>query len=148
MANADFYLTAEQREMRDLVRAIARERIAPLAAHVDETEAYPDESLKLLGDQGLMGLYIPEAHGGTNMGTLAFCLALEEIACAFARVRSGGACPIVAAGTEEQKRRYLPRLASGEITAAFSLSEPGAGSDAGAMTCRAGRKGDRYVLEG
>src|SRR5881397_201201 len=150
----DFYLTAEQREMRDLVRAMARERIAPLAAHVDEAEAYPDESLKLLGDQGLMGLYIPEAYGGTDMGTLAFCLAVEEIAWACASsatiylVQYAGGWPIVAAGTEAQKRRFLPRLASGEITAAFSLSEPGAGSDAAAISTRAVRKGDRYVLNG
>src|SRR2546427_1460722 len=79
MGRDDFYLTAEQREMRDLVRAIARDRIAPLAAHVDEAEAYPDESLKLLGDQGLMGLYIPEAYGGSPMGPPPFCPALEGI---------------------------------------------------------------------
>jgi len=154
MAQDDFYLTAEQREMRDLARAIARDRIAPLAAHVDEAEAYPDEALKLLGDQGLMGLYIPEAYGGTDMGTLAFCLAVEEIAWACASsatiylVQYAGGWPIVAAGTDDQKRRYLPRLASGEITAAFSLSEPGAGSDAAAISTRAVRKGDRYVLNG
>ena len=154
MAGDDFYLTAEQREMRDLVRAIARDRIAPRAALVDETEAYPEEGLKLLGDQGLMGLYIPEAYGGTDMGTLAFCLAVEEIAWACAAsatiylVQYAGGWPIVAAGSAEQKRRYLPRLASGEITAAFSLSEPGAGSDAAALATRAVRKGDRYVLNG
>jgi alkylation response protein AidB-like acyl-CoA dehydrogenase len=172
MAGHDFYLTAEQREMRDLVRAIARDRIAPRgarrgggpppprdriaprAAEVDETEAYPEEELKLLGDQGLMGLYIPEAYGGTDMGTLAFCLAVEEIAWACASsatiylVQYAGGWPIVAAGSAEQKRRYLPRLASGEITAAFSLSEPGAGSDAAALATRAVRKGDRYVLNG
>jgi alkylation response protein AidB-like acyl-CoA dehydrogenase len=154
MAGDDFYLTAEQREMRDLVRAIARDRIAPRAAHVDETEAYPEEGLKLLGDQGLMGLYIPEAYGGTDMGTLAFCLAVEEIAWACAAsatiylVQYAGGWPIVAAGSAEQKRRYLPRLASGEITAAFSLSEPGAGSDAAALATRAVRKDDRYVLNG
>jgi alkylation response protein AidB-like acyl-CoA dehydrogenase len=154
MARDDFYLTTEQREMRDLVRAIARDRIAPLAAHVDETESYPDESLKLLGDQGLMGLYIPEAYGGTNMGTLAFCLAVEEIAWACASsaiiylVQYVGGWPIVAAGTDEQRRRYLPRLASGEITSAFSLSEPGAGSDAASISTRAVRKGDRYLLNG
>jgi alkylation response protein AidB-like acyl-CoA dehydrogenase len=154
MADKDFYLTAEQREMRDLVRAIARDRIAPRAAEVDETEAYPEEGLKLLGDQGLMGLYIPEAYGGTDMGTLAFCLAVEEIAWACASsatlylVQYAGGWPIVAAGSAEQKRRYLPRLASGEITAAFSLSEPGAGSDAAALATRAVRKGDRYVLNG
>ena len=154
MARDDFYLTPEQREMRNLVRAIARDRIAPRAAQVDETESYPDESLKLLGDQGLMGLYIPEAYGGTDMGTLAFCLAVEEIAWACASsatiylVQYAGGWPIVAAGNDEQKRRYLPRLASGEITAAFSLSEPGAGSDAAALATRAVRKGDRYVLNG
>ena len=154
MAGNDFYLTAEQREMRDLVRAIARDRIAPRAAEVDETEAYPEDGLKLLGDQGLMGLYIPEAYGGTDMGTLAFCLAVEEIAWACASsatiylVQYAGGWPIVAAGSAEQKRRYLPRLASGEITAAFSLSEPGAGSDAAALATRAVRKGDRYVLNG
>jgi acyl-CoA dehydrogenase len=154
MARDDFYLTPEQREMRDLVRTIARDRIAPRAAQVDETESYPEESLKLLGDQGLMGLYIPEAYGGTDMGTLAFCLAVEEIAWACASsatiylVQYAGGWPIVAAGNDEQKRRYLPRLASGEITAAFSLSEPGAGSDAAALATRAVRKGDRYVLNG
>ena len=154
MARDDFYLTAEQREMRNLVRTIARDRIAPLAAHVDEAEAYPDGSLKLLGDQGLMGLYIPEAYGGTDMGTLAFCLAVEEIAWACASsatiylVQYAGGWPIVAMGNEEQKRRYLPRLASGEITAAFSLSEPGAGSDAASITTRAVRRDDRYVLNG
>jgi len=154
MAGNDFYLTAEQREMRDLVRAIARDRIAPRAAEVDETEAYPEDGLKLLGDQGLMGLYIPEAYGGTDMGTLAFCLAVEEIAWACASsatiylVQYAGGWPIVTAGSAEQKRRYLPRLASGEITAAFSLSEPGAGSDAAALATRAVRKGDRYVLNG
>jgi len=154
MAGHDFYLTAEQREMRDLVRAIARDRIAPRAAEVDETEAYPEDGLKLLGDRGLMGLYIPEAYGGSDMGTLAFCLAVEEIAWACASsatiylVQYAGGWPIVAAGSAEQKRRYLPRLASGEITAAFSLSEPGAGSDAAALATRAVRKGDRYVLNG
>jgi alkylation response protein AidB-like acyl-CoA dehydrogenase len=150
----DFYLTDEQRAMRDLVRSVARDRIAPLAARVDETEAYPAEQLELLGKQGLMGLYIPEAYGGSAMGALAFCIAVEEIAWACAStaviylVQYAGGWPIVAAGNEEQKRRYLPRLASGEITAAFSVSEPGAGSDAASMSTRAVRKGDRYVLNG
>src|SRR5256885_12610435 len=127
MGRDDFYLTAEQREMRDLVRAIARDRIAPLAAHVDEAEAYPDESLKLLGDQGLMGLYIPEAYGGTDMGTLAFCLAVEEIAWAGASsatvylVQYPRGWPRGAPGPAHPNRRYLPRLASGGLTAALSL---------------------------
>src|SRR4029453_7270850 len=150
----DLYLTDEQSAMRDLVRSVARDRIAPLAAHVDETEAYPTEQLELLGKQGLMGLYIPETYGGSALGILAFCIAVEEIAWACAStaviylVQYAGGWPIVAAGNEEQKRRYLPRLASGEITAAFSVSEPGAGSDAASLATLAVRKGDRYVLNG
>src|SRR6266851_6729494 len=150
----DFSLTDEQRGMRDLVRSIARDRIAPLAAHVDEAETYPAEQLELLGEQGLMGLYIPEAYGGSAMGTLAFCLAVEEIAWACAStaviylVQYAAGYPIVSHGSEAQKRRYLPRLAAGEITTALSISEPGAGSDAAAMTTTAVRKGDRYVLNG
>jgi alkylation response protein AidB-like acyl-CoA dehydrogenase len=149
-----FYLTDEQRQMRDLVKALARERIAPRAAEVDETEAYPADQLGLLGEHGLMGLYIPEAFGGSELGALAFCLAVEEIAWACAStaviylVQYAGGFPIVVAGTEEQKRRYLPRLASGEITAAFSVSEPGAGSDAASLSTTAVRRGDRYVLNG
>src|SRR5258705_1963906 len=82
----DFYLTDEQRAMRDLVRAVARDRIAPQAAHVDETEAYPAEQIELLGKQGLMGLYIPEAYGGGAVGNLAVCIALQGIARAGARI--------------------------------------------------------------
>src|SRR5467141_4383062 len=149
-----FWLGEDERQTRELARALARKRIAPLAAQVDETESYPAEQLGLLGEQGLMGLYIPEAYGGAGLGALAFCLAVEEIAWACAStaviylVQYAGGFPIVVAGTEEQKRRYLPRLASGEITAAFSLSEPGAGSDAASISTRAVRKGDRYILNG
>ena len=149
-----YYLTDEQRAVRDLAREIARERIAPLAAHVDETGEYPHEQVKLLGQQGLMGLHIPEAYGGSAVGSLAFCLAAEEVAWACAStstiflVQNLGGYPLIFSGSEEQKRRYLPRLASGEMTAAFSLSEAGSGSDAAAMTCRAVRRGDRYVLNG
>ena len=150
----DFGLSDDERRLRDLVREIARERIAPLAAHVDETETYPGQQLAWLGEAGLMGLYVPEADGGAGLGALAFCLAVEELARACAStaviylVQYAGGYPIVAAGTDEQKRRYLPRLAAGEITAAFSLSEPGAGSDAGSLATTAVRRGDRYVLNG
>src|SRR5437667_799582 len=149
-----FSLTDEQRQVRDLVRALARERIAPLAAQVDETETYPTDQLTSLGEQGLMGLHIPETYGGAGLGALAFCLAVEEIAWACAStaviylVQYAGGFPIVTVGSEAQKRRYLPRLAAGEITAAFSLSEPGAGSDAGALATTAVRRGDRCLLNG
>src|SRR2546428_2997872 len=118
----DFSLTAEQREMRTLVRTIARDRIAPLAAHVDEAEVYPAEPLKRLGEQGLMGLYIPEAYGGTDMGTLAFCLAVEEIARACAATATiyllqyPGGWPLLPAGTEAPQRRYPPLPPAGQTT--------------------------------
>ena len=149
-----YYLSEDQQAIRTLARDIARERIAPRAAHVDETGEYPHEQLKLLGQQGLMGLHIPEEYGGSGAGSLAFCLAAEEVAWACAStstiflVQNLGGYPIIFAGSEDQKRRYLPKLATGQMTGAFSLSEPGSGSDAAAMTCRAVRKGDRYVLNG
>ena len=152
--NQLYYLSDDQRAIRDLARQIARERIAPLAARVDETGEYPHEQLKLLAQQGLMGLHIPEEYGGSGAGALAFCLAAEEVAWACAAtstiflVQNLGGYPIKLAGNEEQKRRFLPRLATGEMTAAFSLSESGSGSDAVAMQCAAVRKGDRYVVNG
>jgi alkylation response protein AidB-like acyl-CoA dehydrogenase len=149
-----FWLGDDERQTRELARALARKRIAPLAAQVDETESYPAEQLRLLGAQGLMGLYVPEAYGGAGLGALAFCLAVEEIAWACAStaviylVQYAAGYPLVSHGTEAQKRRYLPRLAAGEITCALSISEPGAGSDAASMTTTAVRHGDRYVLNG
>ena len=150
----DFWLSEDERQTRELTRTIARERIAPLAALVDEAERYPAESLRHLAQAGLMGLYIPEAHGGAGLGALAFCLAVEEVAWACAStaviylVQYAAGYPIVSHGTEAQQRRYLPRLAAGEITAALSISEPGAGSDAASMTTTAVRRGDRYLLNG
>ena len=147
-------LPDDERQVRDLARTLSREKIAPLAAQVDELEAYPAEQLRRLGEQGLMGLFIPERYGGAGLGALAFCLAVEEIAwgCASTAVvylvQYAAGYPIVSHGTEDQQRRYLPRLASGEITTALSISEPGAGSDAASMTTTAVRRGDRYVLNG
>jgi alkylation response protein AidB-like acyl-CoA dehydrogenase len=151
---AAWRLSDEEEQTRDLVRELARERIAPLAAHVDESESYPAQQLELLAAHGVMGLYIPETYGGAGLGAMAFCLAVEELAWACAStaviflVQYAAGYSLVAAGTEEQKRRYLPRLASGEITTALSISEPGAGSDAAAMSTTAVRKGDRYLLNG
>ena len=121
---------------------------------MDETGEYPQEQISVLGKQGLMGLHITEEYGGSAAGSLAFCLAAEEVAWACAAtstiflVANLGGYPIIFAGSETQKRRYLPRIAAGEITAAFSLSEAGSGSDAAALTCSAVRKGDRYVVNG
>jgi alkylation response protein AidB-like acyl-CoA dehydrogenase len=149
-----FWLSEDERQTRDLARTLARERVAPLAAAVDEHEAYPEESLRHLAQAGLLGLYVPEAHGGAGLGAVAFCLAVEEIAWACAStavtylVQYAAGYPIVSHGSEEQKKRYLPRLATGEITAALSISEPGAGSDAAGMATTAVRRGDRYLLNG
>ena len=149
-----FWLSEDERQVCELARALAREQVAPLAAQVDEAETYPAESLRQLARAGLMGLYVPEAYGGAGLGALAFCLAVEEIAWACAStavvylVQYAAGYPLVSHGTEAQKQRYLPRLAAGEITAALSISEPGAGSDAASMTTTAVRRGDRYLLNG
>ena len=149
-----FYLSEDQRMIRDLARKIARERIAARAAHYDETETYPEESIRALMDAGLYGIWLPEEHGGTDMGCLALALVCEEIAWACAATATQyldqplGGLPILLAGTEEQKKKYLPRLATGEMLAAYSLSEPGAGSDAAGLRTTAVCKGDHYVLNG
>jgi alkylation response protein AidB-like acyl-CoA dehydrogenase len=149
-----FYLTDEQRMIRDLARKIARERVAPHAARYDEAEAYPEDSMRAIAEAGLHAIWVPEAYGGTDMGCLALALVCEEIA--YACAASGtqyldqalGGLPILTAGSEAQKKKYLPGLASGEILSAFSLSEPGAGSDAAGLKTTAVRRGDHYVLNG
>src|SRR5438309_6065272 len=152
--NELFYLSEDQRMIRDLARKIARERIAPRAAHYDETETYPEESIRALMDAGLYGIWLPEEYGGTDMGCLALALVCEEIAWACAATATQyldqplGGLPILLAGTEEQKKKYLPRLAAGDMLAAYSLSEPSAGSDAAGLKTTAVRRGDHYVLNG
>ena len=149
-----FYLTDEQRMIRDLARKIARERVAPHAARYDETETYPEDSMRAIAEAGLYAVWVPEQYGGTDMGALALALVCEEIA--YACAASGtqyldqalGGLPILTAGTDAQKQKYLPGLASGEILSAFSLSEPGAGSDAAGLKTTAVRRGDHYVLNG
>src|SRR3989441_1008603 len=149
-----FYLTEEHRMIRDLARKVARDRIAPNAAQYDETESYPTESMRALVDSGLFGIWVPEEYGGTDMGCLALSLVAEELgwACAGTTTNFGapplGGIPILLAGTAEQKKKYLPRLAAGEFMAAYSLSEPGSGSDAASLRTTAVRKGDHYVLNG
>jgi len=149
-----FYLTDDQRMIRDLARKIARERIAPHAAHYDETESYPEESMRAIVEAGLFGIWVPEEYGGSALGCLALSLVSEEIAAACASTATQyldqplGGLPILLAGSEEQKKKYLPRLATGELLSAYSLSEPGAGSDAAGLRTTAVRKGDHYVLNG
>ena len=154
MAKEDFYLTDEQRMIRDLARKVAREKVAPQAAYVDETETYPETSIQALIDAGLYGIWVPEEYGGTAMGCLALSLASEEVAYACAATgtqyldQALGGLPILLGGTAAQKTKYLPRLATGELLSAYSLSEPEAGSDAAGLRTTAVRKGDHYVLNG
>ncbi len=130
------------------------ERVAPHAARYDDAEEYPEDSIRALIDAGLYGIWVPERYGGTDAGCLALALVCEEIAWACAATATQyldqplGGLPILRFGTEAQKTKYLPRLATGELLAAYSLSEPGAGSDAAGLRTAAVRRGDRYVLNG
>jgi alkylation response protein AidB-like acyl-CoA dehydrogenase len=152
--NEPFYLTDEQRMIRDLARKIARERVAPNAARYDDAEEYPEASIRALIDAGLYGIWAPEAYGGSAMGALALALVCEEIAAACASTgtqyldQALGGIPIVLGGNDEQRKRFLPTLATGERLCAFSLSEPAAGSDAAGLRPTAVRRGDHYVLNG
>src|SRR4029450_7659518 len=140
--------------IRDLARKVARDRIAPHAAQYDESESYPTESMKALVDAGLFGIWVPEEYGGTDMGCLALSLVAEELgwACAGTTTNFGahplGGLPILLAGTTEQKKKYLPRLATGGLMAASSFPEPGSGSDAPSLRTTAVRSGDHYILNG
>lgn len=151
----NFELTTEQREMRELVRKFAKEEIAPRAADIDETDTFPRDIVRKMGQLGLMGLPIPEEYGGVGADFLSYMLAIEEISYASAALgvilavhTSVGSFPILYFGTEAQKRHYLPKLTSGEYIGAFALTEPGAGSDAGGIRTKAVRDGQHYVLHG
>ena len=147
-------LTLEQRELRDLVRTLTRDRIAPRAAEIDATAEFPHDMVALFRDNDIFALPFDEEHGGTGTGTLMLLVAIEEIskACAttglILAVQELGALALKLAGTEEQKARWLPHLASGEWLAAYALTEPGSGSDSAAMRTTARREGDEYVLDG
>jgi isovaleryl-CoA dehydrogenase len=141
--------------LRDTTRAFADERIAPIAAEIDRTDEFPRHLWPEMGALGLHGITVPEVYGGADMGYLAHTVAMEEVSRASASVGlSYGAhsnlCvnQIRINGTEEQRRRYLPKLVSGEHLGALAMSEPGAGSDVVSMKLRAEKRGDRYVLNG
>jgi butyryl-CoA dehydrogenase len=141
--------------MRDMVRKLAQNEIAPRAAYYDKTQEFPWENIKKMSELGLMGVPIPEEWGGAGSDFLTYIITIEEIsrACAstggiLAVHSSMGTIPILLFGTEEQKKKYIPRLTAGEIIGAFALTEPGAGSDAAGLSTSAIRKGDHYVVNG
>lgn len=149
-----YKLTEEQSMIKDLARQIAEEKIAPVAAELDEKGEFPYEIMKILAQADLFGVYIPEEYGGTGGGCFEQCLVVEELSkvCAGVAVSyagSGLGCyPILLFGSEEQKKKYIPPLARGEKLAAFGLTEPDAGSDAAAIAMTARKDGNYYVLNG
>jgi butyryl-CoA dehydrogenase len=151
----DFRLNEEQRMVRDMVRDLARNEIAPRAAQVDKGEEFPEETVRQMSELGLMGLPYPEEYGGGGGDYLSYAIAVEEVARAcgstaliYAAHVSLGCAPIYEFGSEEQKRKWLPRLCSGQGLAAFGLTEPEAGSDAGSTRTSAVLDGDAFVLNG
>jgi alkylation response protein AidB-like acyl-CoA dehydrogenase len=153
-ASGPYRLTEEQLMLRDAVRVLADERIAPRAAEIDKSTEFPWDVVELFRENGLFGLMFDEEHGGIGASALMTFVAIEEIAkvCATsALILAGqelGGLGIKLVGTDEQKARFLPRLASGEALGAYALTEAGSGSDSAAMRSEARRDGDEYVLDG
>ena len=151
----EFRLDDEHETLRKTVQEFAADVVAPRAAHFDETGDFPYEIVEQMGRMGLFGLPFPEEYGGMGGDFFALCLALEELARADSSVAITleaavclGSMPVYRFGTEEQKRRWLPELCSGTALAAFGLTEPGGGSDAGNPRTRAVRDGDEWVING
>jgi alkylation response protein AidB-like acyl-CoA dehydrogenase len=151
----DFQLTEEHAALRSSVREFAVEQVAPVIAEHYERHTFPYDLVRQMGKMGLFGLPFPEEYGGMGGDYFALCLALEELARVDSSVAitleaaiSLGAMPIYRYGTERQKERWLPKLVTGEALAAFGLTEPGAGSDAGGTTTRAVLDGDHWVING
>ncbi len=147
-------LTEEQREVRELVRDLARERIAPRAAEIDASHEFPWDVVELFREHEIFGLLFDEEWGGTGTGTLLALVAIEEVSkvCATSglllAVQELGSLGLKLGGSQEQKERWLPKLASGEWLCAYALTEAGSGSDSAAMRTTARREGDEYVLNG
>jgi alkylation response protein AidB-like acyl-CoA dehydrogenase len=149
------FLTEEHQSIREMVRDFATKEIAPKAAEVDRNARFPEETFKALGKLDLLGLLVPTEYGGAGADYRSYAIAVEEIgrACgstglSYAAHVSHGTNPIKLFGNEEQKKKYLPKLARGEYIGAWALTEPGTGSDAAAQKTTAKRDGDHYILNG
>jgi alkylation response protein AidB-like acyl-CoA dehydrogenase len=147
-------LTDEQREIRDLIRMLARERIAPRAAEIDKSSEFPWDVVELFREHGIFGVMYDEEYGGLGASALMTLVAVEEVSkvCATSglilAVQELGSLGLKFVGSDEQKDRYLPRLATGEWLTAYALTEPGSGSDSAAMRSEARREGDAYIING
>jgi short/branched chain acyl-CoA dehydrogenase len=151
----NFDLTEEQELVRKTVREFAQTRVAPVAAELDREQRFPYDLVAELGELGLMGMTISEEYGGAGADTVSYAIAIEEltrvdssVAITVAAHHSLGSLPIYYYGSEEQKREWLPDLASGKALAAFGLTEPGAGSDAGATRTTAELRDGQWVVDG
>jgi butyryl-CoA dehydrogenase len=151
----DRYLTPEHVRLQERVRRFALDEIVPVAREMDETSTFPWDTVKAMGEMGLLGVPVPRELGGMGLDDLSYILVVEELAkhdASHAITVSAhttlGTSPVLAFGTEEQKRRFVPPLASGEVLGGFGLTEPGAGSDASGSRTRAVRDGDGYRLDG
>ena len=150
----DYFFSEKQKSIKDLARKIAEEKIRPVRAELDEKSDFPREILDELSKANLSGLFVPEQYGGSEAGCLGLCIAIEEIARVCAGVCTSyaatmlGAMPILVSGSEEQKQKYLPDIASGKTLAAFGLTESNAGSDAAGIETTAIADGDFYILNG
>jgi len=150
----EYFLTEQQQLIKSIARRIAEERIVPVRAELDEKEEFPWAIVKDMADADMFRIFIPEQYEGLGEGSFAMCVAIEEISracCGVALTFAAdglGAYPILLYGSDEQKQRYLPEIASGAKLTAFGLTESGAGSDAGALKTTAVRDGDDYVING
>ncbi len=150
----DYNFTETQQNIINLCREIGKDKILPVRAELDEKEEFPWEIIKVLASVGMFGVYIPEEYGGLGGGNLDNCLAVEElskvcIGVSVSFAASGLGCyPILLFGNQEQKKKYLPQIASGNKLAAFGITESEAGSDAGAIRTTARKEGDYYILNG
>lgn len=150
----DYLLTDEQKMIKELAHRIAEDKIRPVAAKYDQSEEYPWDIMKIIAEAGLFGLFIPEEYGGMSVNVLNLCIATEELSRACGGIAvcyaasALGTFPIVLFGSDQQKKKYLPDLASGKKVAAFGITEPEAGSDASAIKTTAKKEGDYYILNG
>lgn len=150
----DYFLTEEQIMIRDTARQIAEQKVVPVRAQLDENDEFPRELMNIMAQADLFGLFVPEEYGGLGKGALELCIAVEEISRACLGVATSyaanalGTYPILISGSEEQKKKYLPDIASGKKLVAFGLTEANAGSDAGGIQTTARLEGNEYVLNG